>query len=56
MSTTQLAPATRPIEPETKQARNWLTVAVLASGGVLTLAWMAFLLWALTQIVMWAIS
>ena len=41
---------------ETKQPRDWPVLAMLAFGGVLTLAWMAFLLWTLIQILNWMIS
>ena len=35
---------------------DWPVRAALAFGGVLTLAWIAFLLWAAMQIMKWMIS
>ena len=43
------------IEPH-KKASDWLVLATLAFGGVLTLAWIALLLWAAIQLVTWVIS
>jgi hypothetical protein len=39
-----------------KSGSDWLVIAALAFGGVLTLAWTAFLLWTLIQILNWMIS
>ena len=42
-------------KPETEQPSNWPAV-VLSFGGVLTLAWIGFLLWAVIEILTWMIS
>jgi len=55
-TTAQLPPATQSFEPEAKQASDWLSIAMLASGGVLTVAWISFLLWAAMQGISWAVS
>ena len=41
---------------ETKKASDWLVIAALAFGGVLTLAWVALLIWAALQLMSWVVG
>lgn len=50
----QVAPPNQDIAPN--QAGKVEIVALLAFGGVLTLAWAAFLLWAVIELVIWVVS
>ena len=44
-----------PVQDVHPRAPKW-PLAVLALGGVLTIAWIAFLLWAVFQVVSWMLG